>query len=474
MGHSLSPDAEHRLPCPRCGTLVLEGAKKCRGCHVWLEPASRPRARVGRAFVLLVGALLAVTMGLIVQRESPVGEAPPLTPLPAAATSDDRDEPIEAPAALGPDGDEVVEPLVLQDDEIRHIDWRTRKLRLDAHPLDLAFDAAGETLFVSTDDATLRQYDVRSGKLLHRASMPAQGDRIQVLFGRYVALIRGEQASHIPVVDTKNWDREPMLLWVGANPADIVELPDGETVVTASSRGKRLSAWNLATRRRLADLRLPHATRQLLMLQLDERPYVGAVGILDRAERPAGAFIDLFDPSEDPFGATRRSVAVGRNSRGVVSPDGRLLLFVDEAANTAGLLDVASRERLHTITVGRGPLEGFFMRGGNYAVTLDAEARTATVIDVPHRQRLNTLMLPGAPRHGAVSADGKWLFVSLGGAGWPPVDRGVAIIADDPLKVVAELETGRGATRVATAPVGHRAAVASYLDRAITLIEPRK
>jgi YVTN family beta-propeller protein len=472
MGHSLSPDTDGRHPCPRCGTLVLEGAKKCRGCHAWLEPASRPRARTGRSLVLLVGALAALAMGLVVQRESPVGEAPPLTPLPAGSPTDDT--PIEAPAALGPDGAEVVEPLVLQDDDVRHIDWRVRQLRLDAHPLDLAFDDTGETIFVSTDDATLRQYDVRSGKLLHKASMPAQGDRIVVLFGRYVALIRTEQAAHIPIVDTQNWDREPLLLWVGSNPADIVELPDGETVVTASSRGKRLSAWNLATRRRMADLKLPHATRQLLMLRLDERPYVGAMGILDRGGRPSGAFVDLFDPSEDPFGATRRSVAVGRDSRGVVSPDGNLLLFVDEAANTVGLVDLASRERVHTITVGQGPLEAFFMRGGNYAVTLDAEARTATVIDVPHRQRLSTLMLPGTPRHGAVSADGKWLFVSLGGAGWPPVDRGVAVIADDPLKVMTELDTGRGATRVATAPIGHRAAVANYLDRAITLIEPRK
>jgi hypothetical protein len=64
--------------------------------------------------------------------------------------------------------------------------------------------------------------------------------------------------------------------------------------------------------------------------------------------------------------------------------------------------------------------------------------------------------------------------VSLGGQGTPPVDRGMVVIADDPLRVVAELETGRGASRVATAPVGHSAAVANYLDRTVTLIEPKK
>jgi len=210
MGHSLSTDADRRVPCPRCRTLVIEGAQKCRGCHTWLDPESRARSRAGRSLALLVTAVLVVVMGLVLRRKSPVGEAPPLTPLPAGAAEEAA--PIEAPAALGPDGDEVVEPLVLQDDDMRHIDWRTRRIRLDAHPLDIAFDAAGDSIFVSTDDATLRQYDARTGKLLHKAAMPAQGDRIAVLFGRYVALIRTEQAAHIPVVDTRNWDREPMLL----------------------------------------------------------------------------------------------------------------------------------------------------------------------------------------------------------------------------------------------------------------------
>ena len=81
-------------------------------------------------------------------------------------------------------------------------------------------------------------------------------------------------------------------------------------------------------------------------------------------------------------------------------------------------------------------------------------------------------MLPASPRDGAMSRDGKALFVSLGNTHWPPRGAGAVVIAGDPPNVVAELQTGRGASRVATSPDGKRAAIASWLDKSVTIIEP--
>lgn len=464
---------ELRVPCPHCQTMVLVGARKCRGCRKWLEPASKPRRSVfGRAMAALCAVAVSAASAFVLQHETAVGEAPPLTQLPGAAPAAAamQDDP---PAALGPspEEEEATEPLVLDDDSLPELDWRARNLHLDVHPLDLAFSDDGKTLYVSCDDATLRAYDVATGKLRHMAAVPAQGDRIKVLFGRYVAILHLHNTAHVPVMDTHNWDRDPILLWVGANPADIVGLPDGKTVVTASRLGKRLSAWDLSSARRLADIRLPHATRELHLLHIDDRPYIGAMGILRRGGRTAGAWIDLFDPAETPFGATRRSVAVGRDPRGTVAANGKQLFFVDHAANSASMLALDQSGRPKSVPVGRAPISAHLMHDGKFGVTLDAEAGTATVLDAARVAPVSTITLPGSPSHGAVSPDSKWLFVALGGAKKPARDRGVAILADDPLRVVKKLDTSVGASRVAVSPTGTKAAVVNYLGRSITFVE---
>ena len=137
-------------------------------------------------------------------------------------------------------------------------------------------------------------------------------------------------------MDTTTWDRDPILLDVGQSPGDIIEMPDGRTVVAASIEGKRVSRFDLVTGTRLADITLPHATGQLFLVRAEKRPYVAAMGALKHAGQPAGAWVDLFDPSEGPFGATRRSIAVGREPRfGAVTADGGALFFPDRVSNTA-------------------------------------------------------------------------------------------------------------------------------------------
>jgi len=289
---------------------------------------------------------------------------------------------------------------------------------------------------------------------------------------RYLAIIRRVDIGYIPLLDTQHWERNPPLLYAGANPADIIALPDGKTAVSASSKGKRLTWFDLQSARPLADIQLPHATEHLYLLRSAGRPYVGAMGLLFRAGDPAGAWMDIFDPNETPFGATRRSTSVGRDPRpGAVTRDGAALLFADRVSNQATMVRVEETTATQSVPVGQSPEAAFILGDDRYGVTINSEARTATVLDLVQMKRLSTLMFPGAPSTGVTSVDGSTLFVSLGGTSWPPTGSGAAVVAGDPPHVVATFETDRGASRVAVAQGQMRAAVASYWGRSLTIIE---
>jgi DNA-binding beta-propeller fold protein YncE len=428
---------------------------------------STPEPRFPRIALITVSVLGMAMMLIITARESPVGEAPPLT---AIATDSAGAQAGPAPASIGPELELEPEPPPPPDPNRR---WKVREIRInDVHPLDIAFHPKGTSIYVSADDATLREYRIKDGDLIHQASMPAQGDHIRLLFDRYVAVLRHQEAARIPVMDTTAWDRDPVLLDVGRSPGDIVELPDGRSVVAAATEGRRVVRFDLPTGTRLADLTLPHATGQLFLVLAEGRPYVAAMGALTHSGRPAGAWIDLFDPVEETFGATRRSISVGREPRsGAVSADGSALFFPDRVSNTAYLLSVAGTTEVKSTAVGQGPEAGFLMAGDRYGVTLNSVARTASVIELSTMKVQSTLMLNGVPRAGATSRDGRTLFVALGGTDWPPKGSGVAVIAGDPPKVVATLPTGVGACAVDVTKDGSRAAVASYFGRSITIVE---
>jgi DNA-binding beta-propeller fold protein YncE len=480
---ALGAETEGRVPCPQCGALILPGARKCRACRSWLgdPPRSRTRPKGQRAFTLIAATVVAVVAVMVSQRSSPVGEAPPLTPIVggSAVVSAQVEAATEAPgiaaeglvATAARWGGEAERPINDGSDTAPR-SWRARSLPIDRRPLDLTFSPSGESIYVSSDDATLWEYDVTSGKVLHMTTLPAQGDRIRLLGGRYLAIIRRIDAGHIPLLDTQHWERNPTLLYAGSNPADIVDLPDGKTAVSASSKGKRLTWFDLGSGRPLADIQLPHATEHLYLLRSAGRPYVGAMGLLFRAGDPAGAWMDIFDPNETPFGATRRSIAVGRDPRpGAVTRDGSALLFADRVSNQATLVRIEETTTTQSAPVGQSPEAAFILGDDRYGVTINSEGRTATVLDLVQMKRESTLMFSGSPSTGATSIDGSTLFVSLGGTSWPPTGSGAAVVAGDPPHVVATFETDRGAARVAVAQGRMRAAVASYWGRSLTIIE---
>ena len=147
------------------------------------------------------------------------------------------------------------------------------------------------------------------------------------------------------------------------------------------------------------------------------------------------------------------------------------MILVDHVANTASLLRVDRQTEQRVITVDRGPIAAFFMHNDTIGVVINAQSHTATVIDVDRFEKSNTIMLAGTPSHAAVTKQGDLLVVALGGEHWPPKESGAVILSGSPLRVSATIDTGRGASRVATAIDGSRAAVACYYDRLITVIE---
>ncbi len=463
---------EHRVPCRACGALVIEGAKKCRVCKAWLVAPSPPPAKaapqpaVPRIAIVLGSALATLLVVLVGGRDSKVGEAPPLTNF---APDSSASPSAPAPAAIGPDPAPKKPQLSPDPDR----SWRVRQFKIgDVRPLDLAWNPSGNSVYVSCDDATLREYKLATGDLLHQASVPAQGDTLRLLFGRYLAVLRHEDAARIPVMDTTSWDKDPILLDVGKSPGDLVELPDGRTVVTATTDSKRIARFDLPSGARLADITLPHATGQVFLVQAEGRPYVAAIGALTHAGRYAGSWIDLFDPAETPFGATRRSIPLGRElGLGDVSRDGQLLFFPDRVSSSATLLRVSATTSTSEVAVGTNPIAGFIFGADRWGITLNASSKTATVIDLAAMEVTDTLMLDGVPRSGALSPDRSMLFVSMGGDTYPPAGANVTVIAGDPPRVVTSLATGRGATSIAVSPDGTRAAVACWSDRSITVFE---
>lgn len=456
--------SDKRVACASCKKAILDGAKKCRHCKAW-QPDRSPGAKFPRAALIVATAVSSVFSVIITSRESPVGSAPPLTPLPTDSAI--QGEP--APAAVGPEVDKPKPPPLPSAPKRK---WTARELRMgDVHPLDIVWSATGETLYVSADDATLREYKVANGEMLHKATIPAKGDRIRRLFDRYVAVLRLDPTSaRIPVMDVTKWDHDPVLLDVGPGPGDIQELPDG-SVVTSTTVGHRVSRFSLPSGKLLADITLPQSTGQLFLVRAEGRPYLAAMGGLAHGERPAGAWIDLFDPEEAPFGATRRSIAVGRDPRpGVVTADGSAIFFPDRLSNSVSLLGVGHETEAKTADVGSDPVAGFLMDGDRFGVTLNAGASTATLVSIPQMQ-VTTLMLPGVPRNGVTTPDRSTLFVTLGGTDEPPHGQGVAVITGEPPEVVATLPTGLGAMSVAVSKDGSHAAVANYFAKSITILE---
>jgi len=146
--------SERRIPCPMCNALIVEGARKCRTCKRWIGTAG-PTPRFPRAAAIVATAAATVMAVIISGRESPVGEAPPLTALAGdTATASAGTPPPPAPGAIGPEPEAEPDQSAIDPNK----PWHTREIHIgEVHPLDIAFHPSGASIYVSADDATLRE-----------------------------------------------------------------------------------------------------------------------------------------------------------------------------------------------------------------------------------------------------------------------------------------------------------------------------
>lgn len=454
MDRPVTPEKIARIPCARCGVLIIRGALKCKACKAWQPSVSddhdtAPRVTVATS-VLAIAVASVIAILVTTQRRVPAGSK---VPQPA---------PITAPAATGAGPAPSPQPP----------SFRVRELtRLDARPLDVLFSPRGDSVYVSTDDGKLREYAVQTGELLHQVSVPAQGDELRLLYGRYLAVLRHEDAAHVPVIDVFHWDQDPVLLHVGANPGDITELFDGQSVVASSSLNRTVARFDLKTGNRIADIKLPQEASQLLVLRIEGEAVLATVGA---AGGPGSAWLDLFDPLESPFGATRRTIPLGRDpARGRVGLHRGTIAFVDKRANTLAQLDVIQPTPRKEVHVGRSPIAVEYMHDDATLVTVNAGSRSLSVIDARTLQVTDTLVMDEEPGSSATSVDGSVLFVGLGGTRWPPEGSGVDVYGGRPLRKLDRFPTGSGCGQIATHASG-RAVVANHSDRSLSLLEPAK
>lgn len=157
-------------------------------------------------------------------------------------------------------------------------------------------------------------------------------------------------------------------------------MPDGRTVVAASTEGKRVTRFDLISGTRLADITLPHATgRQLFLVRAEKRPYIGAMGALaTEASPPAPGSISSIParpPSAPPVAASPSAASL---APALLPPTAAPLFFPDRVSNTAMLLKVAGVTEAKQVAVDQTPEAGFLMNEDRFGVTINSAARTAS------------------------------------------------------------------------------------------------
>ncbi len=228
---------------------------------------------------------------IVTAQKSQVEEAPPLTAL-AGDSAASTSEP--SPAAVGPEEPTKQKPLPPLSPTRK---FTPREIRMgDVHPLDVTFSKSGESVYVSADDATVREYLIETGEMVHKASVPAKGDRIVLLFDRYLAVVRPDpRVARVPVLDVTKWDHDPVLLEVGAGPVDVLEMQDG-SVVVGTTTGHRVSRFALPSGNLLADITLPQSSGQVFLVRAEGRPSLGGARGTDTLGAAGRRLVRSFRP----------------------------------------------------------------------------------------------------------------------------------------------------------------------------------
>ena len=452
---------EVRLACPRCGYRARAGATRCAGCRADLHTGAslaRDGAGARRTRLLAVGAGLGVlaTMGVAVWSSRPPGATRAVPEAPRAEVS--------RSAAAVPD--------VARGSEVARAHpgaWALRtvaQVQVGGVPGAVVFAGVPEHVWVATGTGqSVVEIDPASGVVLSTLPAGQLTEALAVVHGRWLIAWHYWMSSALTVWDLAQPDRPRQSLPIGRNLADVLALPDGESMLVSACQSHTVKRVHLPDLRVTGAVTFPRAVGRMIPVQSHGRFSAAVMGGVfriwwsGRGSTPIGAWVDLIDPGETPFAATRRSISAGRQPR---DPDvafgGTRLIFPDRVSNQVTSVDLEGSTPPQTIGVGVRPERVVVLPGDRYALSLDAVSRSLTVMGLQPLAYETTLPLEAAPTSAAVSPVRGYAAISLGGARGD--GEGVVLVAGTPPRIVARGTTGRGPLDVAASADGSTLATA--------------
>jgi YVTN family beta-propeller protein len=216
------------------------------------------------------------------------------------------------------------------------------------------------------------------------------------------------------------------------------------------------------------------ATISIIDTATDQRTANLPVGQRPRGAVTDGALLYLTDAKEgslltfDPAnGKVLRNTRVGASPEGLgLSADGKLLAAAVEDDNSVVLVEANSGKELARIKVdGRNPEHAVFSPDGRWIYVSAEEAEQVDVIDVAKRQQVGHILVGKRPRGIAFLADGSRAYVACELAGK------VYAIDVASQKVIAEVTAGQYPNGVAAHPDGRHVFVSNGRDGTVMAIE---
>jgi YVTN family beta-propeller protein len=324
--------------------------------------------------------------------------------------------------------------------------------------------------------ATVRRLAAAASWALAAAALSARAVTAQAA-GCEEIYVSNEASGDLSVIDARSLEVTATLP-LGKRPRGLKLAPDGRTLYVALSgspiagpgvdESKLPPADKSADGIGVVDLRVRRLVRVLRGVSDPEQLAVSADGAtLFVASEDRGLAVVMDARS----GTIRAQVPVGAEAEGVnLAPDGRTVYVTSEAEHRVTVLDAATGAVLARLGVGTRPRSTAFAPDGARAFVMNETDASITVVDARKYAVLGTFQLPERawlPMSGAVSPDGRTLYVSTG--------RGRHVLALDAAAgtVRARVEAGARPWGLALSPDGARLYSANGPSDDVAVIDTR-
>jgi WD40 repeat protein len=222
-----------------------------------------------------------------------------------------------------------------------------------------AFAPDGQTLATSSDDATVKIWDVATGR--EKATWPGHGSAVLVVAfahsGKF--LVSGDSDGALRIWDAATGTEQPPLPHQGGSIRRLAMAPDDETVAVGGS-GRGIELWDPAGRK----LRRSLAGRDGTILALTFSPDGKLLAAGD-----ASGFIRFWDTASGSEEASFRGDTLGVRAL-AFAPDGQTLVSTGSGDKDVKLWDVVTRHLLATFTgYENGPQKVAIAPGGRLLAT---------------------------------------------------------------------------------------------------------